>query len=68
MTDTDGIDTSAQLTRSVDLGPSEQVIESLRKQLAAHNIQQAHIDESQGLAVFVHNAHNQLVGGVMGNI
>lgn len=64
---TDSADTFAH-TWLIDPQPSNQAIEALRSRLVADNIARASIDESQDLAVFIHDGQGQLVGGVIGTI
>lgn len=61
-------DTSTPLTWSIDHRPSAQAIQGLRKALVKFNIATASIDDSRDLAVWLHDAHGQLQGGVVAKI
>jgi GNAT superfamily N-acetyltransferase len=56
----------AELTWRVEHKADRRTIEALRGQLAAYNVAQACIDEGLDLGVFVHDAQDQLVGGIAG--
>ena len=58
-------DVSIPLTWSLDHQPSDQDIRTLRKALIDFNITAASIDASRDLAVFIHDAHGRLRGGIV---
>jgi GNAT superfamily N-acetyltransferase len=61
-------DAPSPLHWSIDHHPSDRAIQALRNELIAYNIATAAIDASQDLAVFLHDAHGRLVGGVVSTI
>jgi GNAT superfamily N-acetyltransferase len=61
-------DFPSPLQWSIDHHPSDHTIQALRNELIAYNIATAAIDTSRDVAVFLHDAHGRLVGGVVGTI
>jgi ribosomal protein S18 acetylase RimI-like enzyme len=61
-------DIPAPLQWSIDHHPSDRAIEAVRNELIAYNIATAAIDAQRNLAVFLHDAHGQLRGGIVGTI
>jgi GNAT superfamily N-acetyltransferase len=61
-------DFPSPLQWSIDLHPSDRAIQAIRNELIAYNIATAAIDASRDIAVFLHDAHGQLMGGIVGTI
>jgi GNAT superfamily N-acetyltransferase len=59
---------SSPLQWSIDHHPSDRAIQAVRNELIAYNIATAAIDTSRNIAVFLHDAHGQLRGGIVGTI
>ena len=65
---TTAIDFPSPLQWSIDRHPSDRAIQALHNEIIAYNIATAAIDTSRDLAVFLHDAHGQLMGGTVGTI
>jgi ribosomal protein S18 acetylase RimI-like enzyme len=65
---TTATDFPTPLQWSIDHHPSDRAIQALRNELIAYNIATAAIDARRTLAVFLHDAHGQLMGGIVGTI
>ena len=65
---TSATDFPSSLRWSVDHRPSDRAIQAVRHELIAYNIATAAIDESSDIAVFIHDAQGQLMGGIVGTI
>ena len=61
-------DFPAPLQWSIDHRPSDHAIQALREELIAYNVATAGIDASRDVAVFLHDAHGALAGGIVGTI
>ncbi len=61
-------DFPSPLQWSIDHHPSDRAIQAVRNELIAYNIATAAIDASRDLAVFLHDVHGQLMGGIVGTI
>ncbi len=57
--------TTTEHTWLIDHNPSEQTIKALRSQLVAYNVTQAQVDQGQNLAIFVRDAQDQLLAGIV---
>jgi N-acetylglutamate synthase-like GNAT family acetyltransferase len=53
---------------SIDHPPSDHTIQAVRNELIAYNIATTAIDTNRDIAVFLHDAHGQLLGGIVGTI
>jgi len=65
---TPATDCPTPLQWSIDHHPSDDAIQALRNELIAYNIATAAIDTSRDVAVWLHDAHGKLMGGVVGTI
>jgi hypothetical protein len=61
-------DFPSSLQWSINHYPSDRAIQALRNELMAYNIVTAAMDASQDMAVFLHDTHGQLRGGIVGRI
>ena len=61
-------DVPSPLQWSIDYYPSAHAIQALRDELIADNIATAVIDARRDLAVFLHDARGQFVGGIVGGL
>ena len=61
-------DFPSPLQWSIDHHPSDRAIQAVRNELIAYNIATAAIDTSRDIAVFLHDTHGQLRGGIVGTI
>ena len=60
--------TPTELTWRMEHRADRHTIEALRRQLVAYNVDHAHVDEGLDLGVFIHDAQDQLVGGIAGRV
>jgi GNAT superfamily N-acetyltransferase len=65
---TSATDSLSPLQWSIDHQPSDDAIQALRHELIAYNIATAAIDASRDIAVWLHDAHGSVLGGVVGTI
>ena len=65
---TSASDFPSSLHWSIDHHPSDRAIQALRHELIAYNIATAAIDASRDVAVFLHDAHDRLMGGAVGTV
>jgi len=65
---TSATDFSSPLQWSIDHRPSDDAIQAVRHELIAYNIATAAMDTSQNVAVWLHDAHGSLRGGIVGTI
>jgi GNAT superfamily N-acetyltransferase len=61
-------DFPSPLQWSIDHHPSDHAIQAVRNELIAYNIATAAIDTNRDIAVFLHDAHGQFLGGIVGTI
>ena len=61
-------DFPSPLQWSIDHHPSDHAIQAVRNELIAYNIATAAMDTSQDIAVWLHDAHGGLMGGIVGTI
>ena len=61
-------DFPSPLQWSIDHHPSDDAIQAVRHELIAYNIATAAIDTSRDVAVWLHDAHGGLRGGIVGTL
>ena len=65
---TSATDFPLPLQWSIDHHPSDDAIQAVRNELIAYNIATAAMDTSREVAVWLHDAHGSLRGGIVGTI